>query len=235
MNKNENQENANLSNPFAKRQKEAPEIDIEFEKENSDVKETSEFIFRESDYLAPSKIHENLDFIDSSTLKDALAGHKNYFDEKSLKTAVIFESDKALNHWKKKMSNPLYIMDSMKDTSSDNMLFYYRYPDVSLPHNQKKNIHKSLSNISKKSNDENLSWYRMFSEKWRQALLSVFDTFKHGFVDNFYFIQENLTVLFERRNCDSSLKARMQLTSLALAEDLKNNGTLFCLFVIVNF
>lgn len=199
------------------------------------MKDTSEFIFRESDYLAPSKILENLDFSCSSTPKDALAGQKNYFDEKSLKTAVIFESDKALNHWKKKMSDPRYIMDAMKDTSSDNMLFYYRYPDVSLPHNQKKNIHKALSNISKKhtSNDENLSWYRMFSEKWRQALLSVFDTFKHGFVDNFYFVQENLTVLFERSNCDSSLKARMQLTSLALAEDLKNNGTLFLLVIII--
>ena len=226
-NKTEEEENLHFSNPFAKRQKETSDPEFIEKKETSVLKELSEPIFKESDYLAPSKIHDNNLFPDSSTLEDTASTRNDYIIEKSLKTAVIFESDKALTQWKKKMSDPHYVIEAMKDPSSTNISCYYRYPDVSLPSNQKKNIHKVLSNISKKhamNSDENLTWYRMFSEKWRQALLSVFDTFKHGFVDYFYFIQENLTILFERSLKDSSVKARMQLTSLALAEDLRFNG-----------
>ena len=216
----------NLNNPFAKKQRAEIESELIVEKENFIMEQSSELVFRESDYLVSTKIQEEPNFVISSVLENSSCTLNNYIVEKSLKTSVIFESDKSLTHWKKKMSDPHYIIESMKDPSNNNISFFYRYPDVSLPVNQRKNIHKALLNSSKKhvSNDENLIWYRLFSEKWRQALLSVFDTFKHGLVDYFYFVQENLTVLFERSLHDSSLKARMQLTTLALAEDLKNNG-----------
>ena len=224
LNISEREENISLSNPFAKKQKEMPSIsEITSEKENYGVEESSELFFKESDYLFSTKVHKISRSPESLIPK---ISPNKYIVEKSLKTMVIFESNIALIHWKKKMSDPRYVIEAMKDPSCDNILFYYRYPDVSLPMNQKKNIHKALLNSSKKTipNDENLSWYRMFSEKWRLALLSVFDTFKLGLVNYFYFIQENLTILFERDVSDSSMKAQLQLTSLALAEDLKNNG-----------
>jgi hypothetical protein len=84
-------------------------------------------------------------------------------------------------------------------------------------------------------NHENLSWYRQFSEKWRKALLSVFETLKYDYIDMFYFVQENLTVLFERRKSDSSIRAYLQLNSLALAEDFKINGKILFHPIFCNF
>lgn len=149
--------------------------------------------------------------------------------EKSLKTSAVFESDVPFFDLKNKLTDPIFLLNNMNNPKSDNISFYYRYPDVALPLNQRKTIHKALSNNLKRpsDNDENLVWYRMFSEKWRKALLSVFESLKHGFTDCFYFIQENLTILFERDKRDMTLKAYMQLTSIALREDLKKMGKIY--------
>lgn len=182
------------------------------------------FTFNESDYIT---VRDITNVLDSDAQIDNLRSNlKELSVEKSLKTSIIFESDKSLSHWQAKISNPLYLLQSMKDPGNENIAFYYRYPDVTLPTNQKKNIHKAISSNSTKSNsrDENLIWYRMFSEKWRKALLSAFETLKHGFIQMFYFVLENLTVLFERDAIYGTLRAYMQLTSPALAEDFKKNG-----------
>lgn len=181
-----------------------------------------DIVFNESDYIAPQK----------SSFSSEISSCQKIFDqkhlnvEKSLKTSVIFESNMSLSYLKTKLSDPNFLMQKMKHPGNDNLSFYYRYPDTNLPLNQKKNIHKALSNNFLKANktDENLIWYKLFSEKWRKALLSAFETLKHGLVDCFYFVQENLSVFFEREVHTFTMKAYMQLTSLALAEDLNNNG-----------
>lgn len=236
---NENAENNYLINPFAK-------VQVNDSSESSskklliDLPETNDdIVFKESDYIvAPQR----------PTLITEASSFQNIVDpaqfvvEKSLKTSVIFESDISLSFLKNKLMDPIYLMQKMKDPTSDTLSFYYRYPDSTLPSNQKKNIHKALSsNVTKMNkNDENLSWYKMFSEKWRKALLSAYETLKYGSINYFYFVQENLTVLFERDTHDFTLKACMQLTSLALGEDLKNNGKvmrtlIFTLFLGIEF
>lgn len=220
-------ENVLIANPFAKNQytnfcktdsENLPDDYFGFDKE---------IAFNESDYIAPQRslASVSLDIAPSQEV----ANVNPFVVEKSLKTSVIFESNLSLSFLKAKFSDSNFLIQKMKGFGKDNLSFYYRYPDTNLPPNQKKNIHKALSNRFGKhdKNDENIAWYKMFSEKWRKALLSAYETFKHGLVDCFYFVQENLTILFERDAHDFTLKAYMQLSSLALVEDLRNNGILF--------
>lgn len=223
-------ENDTLINPFAKLQAynlyDSDNL-LKKSKLADSAEESMNIVFNESDYIAPQK----------SFLSSEISSCQNIFNskhfnvEKSLKTSVIFESNISLSYLKTKLSDPNFLMQKMKYPGNNNLSFYYRYPDTNLPLNQKKNIHKALSNRFPKSNkaDENLIWYKLFSEKWRKALLSAFETLKHGLVDCFYFVQENLSVLFERDVRNYTMKAYMQLTSLALAQDLNNNGKI-CLF-----
>lgn len=223
----ENTENVFIANPFAKNQF------INFCKTDSEnipvdpIGEDREITFNESDYIAPQRL---LAPVKSDLLPSQEVTNVNQLVvEKSLKTSVIFESNLSISFLKTKLSDSNFVIQKMKDFGKDNLSFYYRYPDTNLPPNQKKNIHKafssSLGKLDKK--DENIAWYKMFSEKWRKALLSTYETFKLGLVNCFYFVQENMTILFERDAYDFTLKAYMQLSSLALAEDLGNNGILF--------
>lgn len=224
---NSDADNDSFTNPFAKVQSnnlydnllnntlaDSPEI-------NDNV------VFNELDYFAPQKSSLNKEI----SAFQKIIEPKHFIIEKSLKNSVIFESNMSLSYLKTKLSDPEFLMHKMMSSASDNFSFYYRYPDTNLPSSQKKNIHKALSAHLPKSNktDENLIWYKMFSEKWRKALLSAYETLKHGLIDCFYFVQENLTVLFERDVLNSSMKAYMQLSSLALAEDLNNNGKILVL------
>lgn len=215
-------ENFSLMNPFAKTK-------ISNLSENSlndtivnPAEADADVIFKESDYTAPQRhsLSSENPFIHKIT------DPNNTIVEKSLKTSVIFESSLSLSYLKTKFSDTNFLIQKMKNLGNDNLSYYYRYPDTALPSTQKKYIHKALSsNLAKlNKNDQNLMWYKMFSEKWRKALLSAHETLKYGLIDCFYFVQENLTVLFERDANDFILKAYMQLTSLALAEDLKHNG-----------
>jgi hypothetical protein len=212
-------------NPFAKIQMNDSSKDNLLESKFHDpIEEIRDIVFNELDYIAPQKY---LSSVTPSCRK--IFEPKKFFVEKSMKTLVIFESNTSLSYLKSKLSDPNYLLQKMKDPGNDNLSFYYRYPDTNLPLSQKKNIHKALSSTFSNSSkaDENLIWYKMFSEKWRKALLSAYETLKHGLIDCFYFVQENLTVLFERDIDNFTMKAYMQLASLALAEDLKNNGKTF--------
>lgn len=186
------------------------------------AEESIDIVFNESDYIVPQKSLLSSEISSCHKTFDL----KNFNVEKSLKTSIIFESNMSLMYLKTKLSDPNFLMQKMKHSGNDNLSFYYRYPDTNLPLNQKKNIHKALSTNFPKSikTDENLIWYKLFSEKWRKALLSAYETLKHGLIDCFYFVQENLSVFFERDIHNFTMKAYMQLTSLALAEDLNNNG-----------
>lgn len=225
LSRSENDQNVTFKNPFIKLQcNELNNCEILIKKSDESFKSQSNFSFKESDYIINPKI-QNDSSINPQT-EDAKCDLSDFYVEKSLKTSIIIESDRSLTHWQTKIGNPSYLLQSMKDPGNENIIVYYRYPDMSLPVHQKKNIHKALSNSSIKLNnrDENFDWYRMFSEKWRKALLSAFETLKHGCIQMFYFVLENLTVLFERDSIDGTLKAYMQLTSPALAEDFKKNG-----------
>jgi hypothetical protein len=148
--------------------------------------------------------------------------------EKSLKTNVIIESSEDLCFWQRELCNPESVHKIMHYWSENNIQLYYRYPDSSLPVHQKKLIHKALNHGAGKpasKTDETLVWYRQFSENWRKALLSAFEGLKMGTLNCLYFVQDNMTVLFERQA--SGLKAYMKLISLALAEDFKVNGITF--------
>lgn len=146
--------------------------------------------------------------------------------EKSLKTSVIIESQEDLAFWQRELCNPEAIQRIMHSWNESNIQLYYRYPDSTLPAHQKKLIHKALnfsaSKASTAKSDETLLWYRQFSENWRKALLSAFEGLKLGTLDSFYFLQEGMSVLFEKTR--NGLKAYMKLSSLALADDFKANG-----------
>lgn len=217
-------ESSLIKNPFSKsettnfsisEQKCVPEKNIF----NSNIPQKSFYDTKLLHSVSNSEI--NHEIVKSSNSKSS-----SLIVEKSLKTSITIESDHSLADWNIKLSDPKYLMQSMKNPGNDNLITYYRYPDIALPSDQKKCIHKALSKNSKKviSSEENLIWYRMFSEKWRKSLLSAFETLKYGFINNFYFIQEDVTILFERNPQDFILRAYLQLSSLALKEDLRING-----------
>lgn len=215
-------EKDSLSNPFSKIQVADSFDDLSKSKLHDPLEKSMDIVFNESDYIELQKPS----FCSEIPYFQKAIEPKQFIVEKSMKTLVVFESNTSLSYLKIKLLDPNYLLQKMREPGNDNLSFYYRYPDTNLPSNQKKNIHKALSNNLPRSNktDENLIWYKMFSEKWRKALLSAYETLKHGLIDCFYFVQENLTVLFERDVRNFTMKAYMQLTSLALAEDLKNNG-----------
>lgn len=226
MGSNENESGSSfLKNPFSKTEFTnnfnviKHEIILEKNIFNSNIPQKS---FYDTEFLHSFSKPE----IFCETVQSTNQQQKKSVVEKSLKTSITIESDHSLADWNVKFSDPIYLMQSMINSTNNNIITYYRYPDVALPSNQKKIIHKALSNTSKKlmTSEDNLMWYRMFSDKWRKSLLSAFDTLKYGFINSFYFVQENLTVLFERSSHDLILRAYLQLTSLALKEDLIVNG-----------
>ena len=224
-------DNLILNNPFAKIQS----VNSDYGSQVDSIVENDQIILNSDNafYFDELNLKSNVKYVDSEILT-ALHKSRRLVTEKSLKTSIIFESNQPFLSLKSKLSDPIFLLRNMRDPKNDGISFYYRYPDVALPSNQRKNIHKALSNnIKTKSNeDENIIWYKMFSEKWRKALLSAFEALKHGFTDCFYFIQENLTIFFEKDTNDLTFKAYMQLSTIGLAEDLKQLGKHLSLAVI---
>jgi hypothetical protein len=226
-----NSEKDQFMNPFSKT------IHLETElKENICLQpKVSEVRLSDADYIK-AQTSSQVQNSDSFSFQKPQAKPKVNFLEKSLKTAVTIESDKSLKYWNDKLLDPSHLLHSMKNPSNDGVLVYYRYPDSTLPSHQKKAVHRALLQFSKKKvSDDNLTWYRMFSEKWRKSLISAFYMLKYNLVGNFYFVQDNLTVFFEKNMSDLTIRAYLQLSSLALAEDLKNNGTTRFIIYISEF
>lgn len=214
----------NFENPFAKNSSIDTGVDSKLV-ESLKLSAKHENLDNNLNYDETMFLKPQVSFSAGSSISLPTARSKSVLIEKSLKTSVIIEIDKSPINLKSKLSDPAAAVKYMNNPSEINIINYYRYPESSLPTNQKKNIHKALqaSSAAIKKNEDNLVWYRMFSEKWRKALLSAFETLKHGYVSMFYFIQENMTVLFEK-NGDSSVKAYLQLASPALADDFQKNG-----------
>ena len=149
----------------------------------------------------------------------------------SLKTSVIFESFIDLKQHFSRISGTANLEQCLRlYPNALNSLIYYRYPESTLPVVQKKNIKKALSmhqaNPTKynSSEAESLSWYRHFSDNWRKALLSAFENLKLGVISEFFYLQENLTVYFQRDDMSVSPKAYMRLMSYSLLQDFEQHG-----------
>lgn len=220
-------ENAAPVNPFAK----APassSVTKSSQKRESCTATKGKSFFDDDDFGKPSFTKSALDSTpapETAASKDT-SGVSNLATDRSMLTAVTIESGLPLDAWYSELSRPDCLLRSMQTSSADNVTLYYRYPDHTLPQHQKKMIHKALGfNHRSSKPNETLTWYRQFSENWRKALLSVFETLKFGHVPYFYFVQEDMTVLFERGTGASTIRALLKLSSLALAEDFKTNGS----------
>ena len=223
-------ENSQPINPFAKKQVTLPATDPISEISKITLSSfnppssTGDF-FEVDNFSELEKKPSNLPAFEDEEEEAKMKDSHRIRIEKSLKTNVIIESPEDLSFWQRELCKPENVQKIMCSWSDNNIQLYYRYPDSSLPAHQKKLIHKALNHAANRpvsKGDETLLWYRQFSENWRKALLSAFEGLKLGTLTCLYFVQEGMTVLFERQPC--GLKAYMKLSSLALADDFKTNG-----------
>lgn len=148
--------------------------------------------------------------------------------DKSLKTRIVIESASTLAQWQTEWSSPETIHRHMHSWDERHPLLYFRYPESPLPSQQKKLIHKALNIVSKatgkESTSETLVWYRQFSHNWKLALSSAFEGLRMGTLYCFYYLQDGMSVLFEKNTDNQVLRAYTRMSSLALMEDLKKYG-----------
>lgn len=159
---------------------------------------------------------------------DATVAKSPIIVDKSLKTRIVIESVSALAQWQTEWTSPETIHRHIRSWDERHPLLYFRYPESPLPAQQKKLIHKAINIVSKssgkESTSETLTWYRQFSHNWKLALASALEGLRMGTLYCFYYLQDGMSVLFEKDPENQTLRAYMRMSSLALMEDFKKYG-----------
>ena len=154
----------------------------------------------------------------------------------TIKSSINFISETSFN-WlfnRNPISESASMLKAIRNQNTsesliDEYLYYWTYPAWSLTRKQLKGmeiIQKSEKQVLIEDLDE-YRFYKNISREWKSALTSIYNLYRNGMIEFFYFLQGDISVVFATRN-GAELYCTLNNSTYSLRKKLKEEGIGIC-------